>query len=315
MNKVKNLFSTPKKAILSSSIIIAIIAIIGILTSYTVRAVAQNNSVSADEAKAAAIKDAGLDENDVTFSKADFDKEYGEYVYEVEVYADGKEYDYIIRASDGTVITKDVDVDDDSVANTTKKTTAKATEAATTASSGSSITLAQAKNVALNDAGVKAANATFTKAKTSTDDGVTEYEIEFIAGNYEYEYEINAKTGAITDKDRDRVSSAKATNATTKATTYDDDDDDDDTTRATTKANTTKAASSNYIGVSKAKSIALNKAGVSSSNARFTTAKLDNDDGVAVYEIEFTSGNYEYDFEINAKTGAIIEWDRDYDDD
>lgn len=71
----------------------------------------------------------------------------------------------------------------------------------------------------------------------------------------------------------------------------------------------TSQPSSNYIGVDKAKTIALNHAGVKASAATFTKAKLDKDDGHYDYEIEFYAGGVEYEYEIDATTGKI----RDYD--
>ena len=62
----------------------------------------------------------------------------------------------------------------------------------------------------------------------------------------------------------------------------------------------------------KAKAIALKDAGLGS--ATFTKAKLDTDDGVKIYDIEFRSGNMEYDYEIDAKTGTILEMDAEIDD-
>ena len=72
------------------------------------------------------------------------------------------------------------------------------------------------------------------------------------------------------------------------------------------------AANNSYIGVEKAKAIALKDAGLGS--ATFTKAKLDTDDGVKIYDIEFRSGNMEYDYEIDAKTGTILEKDAEIDD-
>ncbi|MBE6046400.1 MAG: hypothetical protein E7221_06825 [Clostridiales bacterium] len=37
------------------------------------------------------------------------------------------------------------------------------------------------------------------------DDGVNIYEVEFINGEVKYEYDIDAKTGSIRDKDTDSV--------------------------------------------------------------------------------------------------------------
>lgn len=81
-------------------------------------------------------------------------------------------------------------------------------------------------------------------------------------------------------------------------------------------AATAQAAS--HIGTSRAKSIALKRAGLKSSAVRFTKAHKERDDGRWVYEIDFrlrSNRRVEYDFEIDARTGRILEWDRDYDDD
>lgn len=77
-----------------------------------------------------------------------------------------------------------------------------------------------------------------------------------------------------------------------------------------------KTASENtYIGKDKAKSIAFNHAKVNSKNVSDFKIEFDADDGMLVYEIEFKSGNKEYDYEINAKTGVIIEHEIDIEDD
>ena len=60
------------------------------------------------------------------------------------------------------------------------------------------------------------------------------------------------------------------------------------------------------IGYAKAKSIALNHAGVSESKAYDMDVELDDEDGKLVYEIEFKSGNMEYDYEIDAASGTIL---------
>ena len=72
------------------------------------------------------------------------------------------------------------------------------------------------------------------------------------------------------------------------------------------------STSSGYIGTAKAKKIALEYAGVSASKADFIKVSLDYDDGVRIYDVEFYAGDYEYEFEINARTGAIYDYDKDY---
>ncbi len=68
---------------------------------------------------------------------------------------------------------------------------------------------------------------------------------------------------------------------------------------------------SGLIGVDEAKRIALEKAGLAEGDVRFDRTELDNENGVWVYEIEFESGNTEYDAEIKADDGTILRWETD----
>jgi peptidase propeptide and YPEB domain protein len=161
----------------------------------------------------------------------------------------------------------------------------------------------KAKSIALKDAGVS--GATFVKAKLETEDGVKVYDVEFYKANVEYDYEIDAITGKILEKDLDieNFSIPKKKATTNKQTTK-------ATTKSKVKTSTKKAAKD--IGVEKAKSIALKDAGVS--NVKFTKAKVDYENGIKVYDIEFRKGNKEYDYEIEAATGKIRERNVDLDD-
>lgn len=66
-----------------------------------------------------------------------------------------------------------------------------------------SMTLDQAKQAALDRAGVKAEEVQFTKAYKDWDDGRTVYELEFWKGNTEYDVDIDAATGRVRDFDVD----------------------------------------------------------------------------------------------------------------
>ena len=68
------------------------------------------------------------------------------------------------------------------------------------------------------------------------------------------------------------------------------------------------------ITLEKAKEIALSHAGVASANAFEMEGKLDWDDGMSIYEIEFKAGGYEYSYEVDAATGSIVEFDKEWDD-
>ena len=73
----------------------------------------------------------------------------------------------------------------------------------------------------------------------------------------------------------------------------------------------TSGNSSGFITKAEAKSIALKRAGVSAAQATFTKVEKDREDGVYVYEIEFEAGDYEYDVEVNARTGNIRDYEKE----
>lgn len=74
--------------------------------------------------------------------------------------------------------------------------------------------------------------------------------------------------------------------------------------KTTGKSASTSAAT--LIGTAKAESIALAHAKLKKSQVREYECKLDRENGIQVYEVEFSHGRYEYEYEINALTGKII---------
>lgn len=122
--------------------------------------------------------------------------------------------------------------------------------------SGSSdvISSARAREIALDDAGVKESDARFVRVDLDWEDGRLQYEVEFYSGNKEYDYDINAVTGDILDRDYDIEGYTIPTDG-----------------------------SADYIGKEKAKEIALDDAGVRESEVRFVRVELDWDDGRPEY--------------------------------
>lgn len=74
----------------------------------------------------------------------------------------------------------------------------------------------------------------------------------------------------------------------------------------------TGAHNQGYIGIERAKKIALNHAGLQVSQVYFTKQKFDFEDGIPVYEIEFIYGRYEYEYEIDAVNGRILGAEREF---
>lgn len=169
--------------------------------------------------------------------------------------------------------------DDDSVSLTRKNTVS------TFPAASGDIGSEKAKSIALNHAGVTSSTAKFVKVERDRDDGRLLYEVEFYAGNKEYDYEILASDGTILSYDADiegyRIPSS------------------------------TSSSSSGYISVERAKEIALQHAGLSSLGVNFVKAEFDHDDGRAEYEIEFHHNFREYEYTIDAASGTILEAERD----
>lgn len=145
----------------------------------------------------------------------------------------------------------------------------------------------KAKKIALGDAKLAEKDVTFVKVELEFENNRLVYDVEFYSGNVEYDYDIDAVSGAIVSSDRDIENYSIPVQQTTAKPAAD-------------------------IGVEKAKEIALAHAGVGS--ARFTKAKIDYENGIKVYEIEFKVGNMEYEYDINVSNGAIISSSAEIDD-
>ena len=202
---------------------------------------------------------------DATFTEQKRDREDGVLVYDIDFYTATMKYEYEIDASTGAV--------------RERKSEKRNNQTQTGAND---IGLEAAKNAALADAGVNAADATFTEQKRDREDGVLVYDIEFYTSTTEYEYEIDASTGAVREK------------------------------KAESKTQTGDNGA--YIGLERAKEIALSHAGLSAGEVYLSKAKFEDDDGVKVYEIEFYKDRMEYEYTIHAATGRILEFDAEYDD-
>ena len=148
-----------------------------------------NGYISIETAKQKALDNAGVKAKEAVFLKAYYD--YDDLVphYEIKFNANGYEYEYEIKASDGAVIDKDVEKERNSV-NVTK-------------TNNDFIGAEKAKAEAFKHANVKASDVKYAKAELDRDDMVVHYDVEFVAGRYEYEYEINAETGKVIAFDKE----------------------------------------------------------------------------------------------------------------
>lgn len=142
--------------------------------------------IGEEAAKAAALVHAGLAESDLQAVTVKLEYEDGRAEYDVEFIrktdTGADEYDYEIDALTGDILSYDFDAEH-----------YNGTQAVT----GTAVTADEAKQIALNHAGVAESDTRAMELETDHDDGRTVYEFSWKVGTTEYDYEIDADTGEI----------------------------------------------------------------------------------------------------------------------
>jgi uncharacterized membrane protein YkoI len=147
-----------------------------------------------------------------------------------------------------------------------------------------------AKSVALDHAGFSEADVTFIKLARYDKHRTELYDVEFLTDSAKYSYEINAVTGEVIASYYQAREKAKESGGAINGV----------------------GSNNDYIGSQKAESIAFAHAGIPKSEVRKFDIKLKEHKGRAIYEVEFVHKNTEYEYEIDAVTGDILEWESDY---
>lgn len=135
----------------------------------------------------------------------------------------------------------------------------------------------EAFQIALDDAQVAGTEVTNMRVSQETENGKVIYDVEFYAGVMEYDYEIDAETGAILEKDMEIEDDFQAVDLA--------------------------------VSVSKEEAVKLLLEKVPGASEQNIHMKLEEDDGRVVYEGEVLYDKKEYDFEISAQTGEILSWE------
>lgn len=226
-------------------------------------------NASAKEIKSVrqAIKLAKKEVKGATVMEADTDRKKGELIYEIELQKGAKEYDLVYRARDARLISYGYEVQ-----SFYRKR-----------GNGKIIGINKCRKLAKK----QVPGGKIVSVVRKYDDGISIYKVKMKKGRKKYEMKLHAVSGKILEYEWDLViKKNKPANDN-----YDEGDNSWD--------------QSSRIDLDTAKKIAVADAGVTFSEATFIEAKLDFDDGVAVYEIEFYTSTHEYEYEINASTGKI----------
>ena len=292
----------------------AVIAM-GVVTALTMTACsmipsAKASYISMDAAQSKALNAANVDAANVESYSAQMGDVGTTTCYEVQFVSDGYAYYYAVNATDGEIIkvtktpvgeepiqAQPEQTTDASASQTGETTPSTATgnqnntattkptagQTTTTPAANGQITLEQAKETALKHAGLKADAVTFVKAEQDYENGKLVYEVGFVTNDggkiVEYDYEIEAATGSVVSYDYDAENYVSATGATTVS-----------------------------VDEATAKQTVLNKV-PGATAANIYEWKLDFDDGRWEYDGKIVYNLMEYDFTVDASSGAVTEWD------
>ena len=148
----------------------------------------------------------------------------------------------------------------------------------TPAQSGGPITADDAKGIALADVGASEGDVDKLRVKQDDEKGRTVYEVEFRFGDSKYDYEIDAAAGEITE--------------------------------LSVEFQGKLPDGAGDVGEDAAVDAALAHAGVKKEQAGDLRVKPDKEDGRQIYEVEFRCESVKYDYDVDAATGFIVEWER-----
>lgn len=248
----------------------------------------QAQLISMEAAQEVALKAANIAAGDAAISATTLNEVAGTSCYKVEFTSGDYAYAYTVNAETGAVM--EMSSREKNAVDTQAQTeaTVPAADSATTQSSAAAtaqtvtgiVDEEMAQKIALEHAGVKATDATITKSKLDYEGRRQVYEIEWYAGGKKYDYEIAVDTGEI-------LSSA-----------YDE------------KTSGWSVSNSSNVTVSEAdaKQTALGRVSGATQKDIYEW-KFDYDDGRPEYEGKIIYGGTEYDFTIDASSGAVIEWE------
>ena len=258
----------------------------------------QAQLISMEAAQEAALKAANIAAENAAISATTLNEVAGTSCYKVEFTSGDYAYAYTVNAETGAIM--EMSSRDKNAVDTQAQTEATAPAAAsdTTPAQNSATTQSQspatassqtvtgtvneetAQKIALEHAGVKATDATITKSRLDYEDRRQVYEIEWYAGGKKYDYEIAVDTGEVLSSGYDEKTAGWS------------------------------GSNSNNVTASEAdaKQTALGRVSGATEKDIYEW-QFDYDDGRPEYEGKIIYGGTEYDFTIDASSGAVVEWE------
>ena len=293
-----------KKLILTIALVVAILATAGVGTAYAAKEIAKSSAIGEENARNFAFVQAGISPEQAVVTETEFKYSGGRFVYEIEFTAEGNKYEYTVDSKNGQIIEEEIEGLYDG-SQVTEKVTEKEEPA-----EKKLIGVDKAKEIAIEASKENASSVKVNEARAEKEDGRDVYKIEFVTSEKEYEYEIDAYTGAILEQSSEPLEKDEKPQKSEPAPSGSDKKETDKKDEKETKPSDT--GKEDMITLDEAKEKALKKAGLSSKDVKFTKVKIGTENGKKVYEIEFTvAGKAEYEAEIDAYTGEIVDFDID----
>ena len=202
--------------------------------------------ISLEEAKKISLKDAGLDEatQKIVFTREELNRNSGKPCYILEFYTAKKQYSYKVDAKNGSII-----------------------------EAYHFILLADAKKIALDDAGVNGKVVFTTEELVAGGIKTPYYRLVFADAKTQWTYRIDAVLGTVLEKQQKEI------------------------------------VTTDFISLEEAKEIALKDAGLNESTQKivFTREELNRNQGKPCYILEFYTAKKQYSYKVDAKNGNIME--------
>ena len=335
-NLIKN------KYILTIATVVIFGLTIALGSLYAKDRIERNDILTESDAVKFAYVDAGISPKNAPSYEAKLLKEDGIYVYKVVISSDDTKYKYTIAANNGEVISSEsARIAQNKKNNTSSSDTTGVEENTANNSSNNADTLEKnVKNVISNSKSKdKPKDNKAVGNKTTGSTAVNDVAVNDVAENDKpakgksdiknVADNINANNNMDDKKpdnknsndniDDKKASGKKASGKKkSKKNAVDNnrhhistDNETNNTSTGKTSTVSEVAASRHYISMDMAKSITLKDAGFRPSFVTFEKALLKKDDGKVMYEIEFFTSAYEYEYEVDAYTGAILSKDVD----
>ena len=330
-NLIKN------KYILTIATVVIFGLTIALGSLYAKDRIERNDILTESDAVKFAYVDAGISPKNAPSYEAKLLKEDGIYVYKVVISSEDTKYKYTIAANNGEVLSSEsAQIAQNKKNSTSSSDTTGVEENAANNDSNKANTLEKnGKNVISNAKSKDKPNANKTTDNQTTGSKVEndvaendkpvqgKSDIKNVADNTNANNNMDDKKpdnkNSNDNIDGKKASGKKASGKKkSKKNAVDNnrhhistDNKTNNTSTGKTSTVSEMAASRHYISMDMAKSITLKDSGLRPSFVTFEKALLKKDDGKIIYEIEFFTSTYEYEYEVDAYTGAILSKDVD----